>query len=42
MMARRYESLFPTLEELGVSLVAFSPLADGILSGIFGGSAIQK
>ena len=36
MMARWYESLFPTLEELGVGYVAFSPLANGILSGAFG------
>lgn len=33
MMYRNYESLFPTLEELGVALVAFSPLANGFLSG---------
>lgn len=26
MMARQYEALFPALEELGVGLVAFSPL----------------
>ncbi|MBM6993094.1 MAG: aldo/keto reductase [Prevotella sp.] len=32
MMARWYESLFPTLEELGIALVAFSPLANGFLS----------
>lgn len=36
MMARWYESLFPTLEELGVGYVAFSPLANGVLSGAFG------
>ena len=40
MMARWYESLLPTLEELGVSFVAFSPLANGVLSGVFGGSAV--
>lgn len=33
MMARGYESLFPTLEELGIGFVAFSPLANGFLSG---------
>lgn len=33
MMYREYESLFPTLEELGVALVAFSPMANGFLSG---------
>lgn len=32
MMARRYEALFPVLEELGVGFVAFSPLANGLLS----------
>lgn len=32
LMARWHESLFPTLEELGVGFVAFSPLANGILS----------
>lgn len=33
MMARHYETLFPVLEELGVGLVAFSPMANGFLSG---------
>lgn len=33
MMYRDYEQLFPVLEELGVALVAFSPLANGFLSG---------
>lgn len=32
MMARWYEALFPTLEELGVGFVAFSPLANGLLT----------
>ena len=36
MMARQYESLFPVLEELGVGLVAFSPLANGFLTGQYG------
>ncbi len=36
MMARWYESLFPVLEELQVGYVAFSPLANGILSDAFG------
>lgn len=31
-MARWYESLFPTLEELGIGFVAFSPLANGLLT----------
>ncbi len=33
MMARHYESLFPVLEELNIGYVAFSPLANGFLSG---------
>ena len=33
MMARWYESLFPVLEELHIGYVAFSPLANGFLSG---------
>lgn len=33
MMYRNYEKLFPVLEELGVAFVAFSPLANGFLSG---------
>ena len=36
MMARQYESLFPTLEELGIGLVAFSPMANGFLTGSYG------
>ena len=36
MMARWHESLFPLLEELGIGLVAFSPLANGFLSGKYG------
>ena len=32
MMARWHEALFPALEELNVGYVAFSPLANGILS----------
>ena len=32
MMGRAYESMFPVLEELHVGFVAFSPLANGILS----------
>ena len=39
MMARRYESLFPTLEELGVGFVAFSPMANGFLTGKYGKGA---
>ena len=33
MMARWYEDLFPVLEELPIGYVAFSPLANGFLSG---------
>lgn len=32
MMYREYEKMFPTLEELNVGFVAFSPLANGFLS----------
>ncbi|MFV0392783.1 MAG: aldo/keto reductase [Coprobacillaceae bacterium] len=35
MMYRDYESLFDTLEELSISFVAFSPLANGLLSGAY-------
>lgn len=36
MMARWYEKLFPVLEELNIGFVAFSPLANGFLSGKYG------
>ncbi len=36
MMARQYEELFPVLEELNVGLVAFSPMANGLLTGRYG------
>ena len=36
MMARWYEALFPVLEELGIGYVAFSPMANGFLSGKYG------
>ena len=36
MMARQYEALFPALEELGIGLVAFSPMANGFLTGKYG------
>lgn len=39
MMARHYEILFPVLEELGVGLVAFSPMANGFLTGKYGKGA---
>lgn len=35
MIAREHESLFPVLEELNVGFVAFSPLANGFLSGAY-------
>lgn len=33
LLCRAHESLFPTLEELGIAFVAFSPLANGFLTG---------
>ncbi len=36
MMARWHENLFPVLEELKIGFVAFSPLANGFLSGKYG------
>ena len=35
MMARGIEKLFPTLEELGIGFMAYSPLANGLLSGAY-------
>lgn len=35
MMARQHEELFPVLEELGIGFVAFSPLANGLLTDCF-------
>lgn len=32
MMARRHEALLPVVEELGIGFVAYSPLANGLLS----------
>lgn len=40
MMARWYESLFPVLEELHIGYVAFSPLANGFLSGRYDKTSI--
>ncbi len=34
-MARWHENLFPVCAELGITYVAFSPMANGILSGQF-------
>lgn len=36
MMAREYEGLLPVLQELGVGFVAFSPMANGFLTGKYG------
>lgn len=36
MMARWHEKLFPVPEELNIGFVAFSPLANGFLSGKYG------
>ena len=35
MMACWHEKLFPVVEELGITFVAFSPLANGILTGAY-------
>ena len=35
MMARWHEKLFPVLEELNIGYVAFSPTANGLLSGAY-------
>lgn len=40
MMARWHESIFPVCEELGITYVAFSPLANGILSGAYTNSTV--
>lgn len=39
MMARKYENLFPVVEELNIAFVAFSPLANGFLSGRYDGNS---
>jgi oxidoreductase, aldo/keto reductase family len=35
MMARWHEDIFPTLEELSIGFVAFSPLANGLLTACY-------
>ena len=40
MMARWHENLFPVLEELGIGYVAFSPIANGFLSGQYDKSSV--
>lgn len=42
MMARHNEALFDALEELGVGLVAFSPMANGLLTGGYGADSVAK
>lgn len=39
MMARWHEALFPVLEELGIGFVAFSPLANGLLTANYDASS---
>ena len=36
MLARQHEALFPVLEELNVGFVAFSPMANGLLTARYG------
>ena len=36
MMARQHETLFPVLEELHIGFVAFSPMANGLLTACYG------
>ena len=36
MMARHHEALFPALEELRIGFVAFSPMANGLLTACYG------
>lgn len=40
MMARWYENLFPVVEELGIAYVAFSPMANGFLTGRYGKDSV--
>ena len=40
MMARAYETLFPVLEERNIGFVAFSPFANGVLTGAYNKSSI--
>ena len=39
MMARHYENFMPVLEELNIGFVAFSPLANGLLTGKYNPSS---
>lgn len=36
MMARQHSALFPVLKELNIGFVAFSPMANGFLTGAYG------
>ena len=40
MMARWHDSIFPVCEELGISYIAFSPLANGILTGAYNSNTV--
>ena len=40
MMARAYESLFPVLEERNIGFVAFSPFANGVLTGAYDNNSV--
>lgn len=40
MMARWHEALFPVLEELGIGFVAFSPLANGLLTTSYDNTSV--
>ena len=42
MMARNEEKIFTTCKELGVIFVAFSPMANGFLSGAYHGEKIDN
>lgn len=39
MLAREHEKIFPVLEELGITFVAFSPLGNGFLTGKYNASS---
>ena len=42
MMARWHENLFPVCKELGISYVAFSPMANGALTGAYRQNEFSK
>ena len=39
MLAREHEKIFPVMEELGITYVAFSPLGNGFLTGRYNASS---